>query len=221
VTVTRKWGLSPVFTGLFCTVLLIVSRFISLYPLISSRLGAVNTVIIIVALCECVHLVRGTSAMFYNHVWNNIPGTILFAMPVSNLLVTAIQLFFNNQTVMLSAYFTGFLTLVSLPAFFCYYFTFYIKNSVKNNSWLKNAALAKVLTTVLPVMGALYTLIRFLDKSLFPYLGTKSVAVPEILAKIVSCSSSVSFGMYFLAAAGFVIMGISAARKKSAISNEQ
>lgn len=200
MAVSDKRVYSPAFTGLSCTALLIVSRFLVQYSAIAPEIGALNTVLRIIAMCECVHLVRTTSAKKYTHVWDNTEGLLVFSMPVVNLLVTAVQLFAENSTVLSNRLFTAVLTLFSLPAFFCYYFAFYFKITGRGR---------KGLVMFFKLSGIVYTVIRILDKAFFPFLiKNRGIAVPEFLLKIVSFSTSVSFGVFIAAAFGFLIIAI-------------
>lgn len=198
---------SPAFAGLSCTALLIVSHLLSQYSSLSPDIGALNTVLRIIALCECVHLVRVTSALSYSHVWDSGEGVVLFSMPVVNLLVTAVQLFAGDGAIVSSAVFTAVLTLFSLPAFFCYYFAFYLRINGRKSRFPKNA---------LRICGVLYTVIRIADKSLFPYLSGKyDLTSVRWLVDAVSHSSDVSFALYALAAVGFVLSMITYGRRRA------
>lgn len=202
-----KRTFSPAFTGLSCTALLIVSRLLSQYSALAPGIDALNTVLHIIAMCECVHLVRVTSALSFTHVWDSASGVMLFSMPVVNLLVTAVQLFTGGGKIADSLLFTALLTMFSLPAFFCYYFAFYLRvtGSRKRGG----------MRTVLHIAGAVYTVMRILDKALFPFFAQKlSLQVPQLMIKVVSYSSSVSFGVFIAAAAGFIVMAATYGKKR-------
>lgn len=195
---SEKRVYSPGFTGLSCTALLIVSHLLSRYSSLSADIGALNTVLRIIALCECVQLVRVTSAMSFAHVWNSSAGVMLFSVPVVNLLVTAVQLFPGGGLMPAGTGFTAILTLFSLPAFFCYYFAFYLR--------LTGRGRGHGMQYVLPAFGFAYTVIRIADKALFPALAAKhDLSAVSFLVDFVSCSSSLSLALYAAAAVGFVL----------------
>lgn len=197
---------SPAFTGLSCTALLIVSRLLSQYTSLAPDIDALNTVLRIIAMCECVHLVRVTSALTYSHVWDSGEGVVLFAMPVVNLLVTAVQLFTGGGSLSSNLMFTAILTLFSLPAFFCYYFAFYLR--IAGNKSRRG------IKSVLRFAGIAYTVIRILDKSLFPFISSQTgISIPSTFLKIVSYSSSLSFMMFVAAAVGFVLIAVTYGRR--------
>lgn len=204
---TEKRVFSPAFTGVSCTALLLVSHLLSKYSALSPDIGALNTVLRIIAMCECVHLVRVTSALSYSHVWDSVEGVLLFLMPSVNLIVTAVQLFAGDSVVPSGAIFTAVLTLFSLPSFFCYYFAFYLRMFGGKNS--------RIMQNVSRLVGIAYTVIRIADKSLFPALASKyDLSSVSFLVNAVSCSSMLSFGLYVLSAVSFVFSMITYGRKR-------
>lgn len=208
MAVSEKRVFSPAFTGLSCTALLIVSHLLSQYSALSPDIGALNTVLRIIAMCECVHLVRVTSALSYTHVWDSGEGVMLFSMPVVNLLVTAVQLFAGDGVMPSGAVFVAVLTLFSLPAFFCYYFAFYLR--------ISGGKRKRVTQNALRICGIAYTLVRIADKALFPAVSAKhDLQSVDFLVKAVSYSSSVSLALYAAAAIGFVFSMITYRRRRN------
>ena len=86
----KTFRVHPGVVGIAVSVLLILSRF-----MVNSRmiaLESLNTVVVIIMLLLCVHLVRVTSALRQPHVWHARGTLLLFLMPLAMLVITVVQL---------------------------------------------------------------------------------------------------------------------------------
>ena len=85
----KKIRPQPGVTGVIISALLIASRFFGSADSVALR--SMNTVLVLVMLVFCLHLVRGTSLWRQPHVWNAWNTLALFLMPLVMLLITALQ----------------------------------------------------------------------------------------------------------------------------------
>lgn len=194
----KKYSIKPGLTGCFMSVLLIVSFFLPRIWKNNPTVESFNTILIVVIMCLAVHLIRITSSLFYEHVWNNVGFTILWLIPVSNLITAGCQFVWENIQFMQSSWFTAFLIIFSLPAFCCYYFTVI---------WLfciKDKALA-VSTTILDAVGLVYILIRLADRVILPVAENAGTDIVTIIQTMVSYSPLFSFVIYVLSFVNFII----------------
>ncbi len=194
----KKYGIKPGLTGCFMSVLLIVSFFLPRIWENNSTVESFNTILIVVILCLAVHLVRITSALFFEHVWNNIGFVILWLAPVCNLIIAACQFIWEDLAFMQGSLFTAFLILFSLPAFCCYYFTVIWLFCVRNKA-------LTVCATVLDAIGMIYILIRLADRVLLPLLENTGKEITAFVDSMVSLSPMFSLAIYVLSFINFII----------------
>ncbi|MBQ9718269.1 MAG: hypothetical protein IJV76_09770, partial [Clostridia bacterium] len=149
-------------------------------------------------LCFAVHIVRGTSALFFDHVWKNIGFSILWGIPVFNLLVVASQFIWGNPAFMQTPLFTAFLIMLSVPAFCCYYFTVL---------WLfcRREKSLMVSTTILDAVGLVYCLIRLADLVFLPLFTNAGKDITDFVESMVSLSPIFSLIIYVLSIVNFAI----------------
>ena len=195
----NQYSVTPGFVGLFACVLLILSRYFS--NLAGSGMESLSTVLVIVALCVCVHLVRRTSALFQPHVWSAWQTIGLMALPITMLLLAIAQIilfrtpaFFETRT------FSAVLTLVSLPVFFCLYFLYASGNN-------RGSKRLRVFSRVLLAAGVAYTVLRLLDKVLFPLVSQwAGKAINPAILRAAAWNTHLSFIIYLMCVYGFFIM---------------
>ncbi len=186
------------FVGCFMSVLLVVSFFLPRIWVDNPTVNSFNTVLIVVILCLAVHLVRITSALFFEHVWNNLRFSFLWLIPVFNLLVTASQFIWGSMTFMQSPVFLTLLVMFSLPAFCCYYF------SVISFFCVKEKRL-KISTCILDAAGLLYVLIRLADKVFLPLFEKMGNDIASLIETLFSVSPWFSLVVYCLSFFSFII----------------
>ena len=194
----KKYSIKPGLTGCFLSVLLVVSFFLPRLWKNNSTVESFNTILIVLIMSLAVHLIRITSALFYDHVWNNIGFTVLLLIPVTNLITTACQFVWGNISFIQSSLFTAFLIIFSLPAFCCYYFTVI---------WLfciKDRALA-ISTTILDAVGLIYILVRLADRVILPVVEDTGAQMVDFIDTMVSFSPAFSFVIYVLSFVNFII----------------
>ncbi|MBR3767881.1 MAG: hypothetical protein IKL10_06535 [Clostridia bacterium] len=193
-----KFSPKPGLIGSFMSVLLIVSFFLPRIWQNDSTVESLNTVLIVIILCLAVHLVRITSSLFFEHVWNNIGYTVLWLLPVLNLIVTACQFVWENLAFMQSPLFISFLVLFSLPSFCCYYFTVIILFCKRNTALI-------ISTVLLDIIGFIYCFIRLADRVFLPAavnMGHETASIIELMA---SLSPWFSLIIYILSFINFII----------------
>lgn len=194
----KKFSSKPGFIGCFISVLLIVSFLLPRLWEQNKTVESFNTVLIVVILCLSVHLIRITSSLFFDHVWKNVGFTVLFLIPVFNLIVTASQFIWGSLDFMHSPIFLTLLILFSLPAFCCYYFTVI---------WLfcKRDKNLMIITTLLDAVGLIYCFIRLADKVILPVFQNAGHNITSMVSSMVSFSPLFSFIIYILSFVSFII----------------
>ena len=195
----QKIKTSPAVFGVAVSVLLLASRYFGA----ASGAGpeSLNTVIVIAALCLCLHLVRCTSALFQPHVWSTPATVALLALPMATLIVTGLQLIFAKAPSFLSSKpFLTVLIFVSAPVFLCAYFV-YISKKLPGNRQLR------LFSRILAGVGALYTLLRLLNAIIFPLI--EEIAGRQInpaITAVTAWNTHLSFLIYLMAFGGFFLL---------------
>ncbi len=188
----KKITPSPAVWGVAACMVLIVSR--ALAKAGTAGLGSLSTVLVILALCLCLHLARRTSALTYAHVWNGRASLLLFLLPLGMLLLTVLQLILMRQPGWFASKpFLAVLILFSLPVFFCLWFLYY-SAKVAGGAWLRRFAVG------LAFIGGVYVLLRLANDVILPLIS----AVPEAVLKVAALNPQVSILIYLIAAAGFI-----------------
>ena len=194
----KKYSIKPGFIGCFMSVLLIVSFLLPRIWDKNATVDSFNTILIVIIMCLAIHLVRNTSSLFFDHVWNNFGFTVLWLIPVSNLVITACQFIWEDLAFMQGSLFTAFLILFSLPSFCCYYFTvlwiFCIRDKV-----------LMITSTVLDAIGLFYILVRFADRVFLPLLENAGAEITVFVESMISFSPMFSFAIYVLSFINFII----------------
>lgn len=194
----KKYSALPGLTGCALSLLLIVSFFIPRIWADNTTAESFNTVLIIVILCIAIHLVRKTSALFFEHVWHNIGFTVLIMIPIFNIVVAACQFVWGNIALMQTPLFTAFMVMFSLPAFCCYYFTV-IWLFCKRDRRLMTGA------TILDAVGLIYCLIRLADRVFLPLAVNAGKEITDFVSQMFSFSPWFSLAMYVLAFVSFIV----------------
>lgn len=194
----KKHSSQPGVIGCFMSVLLIVSFFLPRIWQDNSTVESFNTVLIVVIMCLAVHLVRKTSSLFYDHVWNNLGFTILLIIPVINLIITACQFIWGTHAFMQHPLFTALLILISLPAFCCYFFTVIWLYCKRNKTLM-------ISSTLLDAFGLIYILIRLADRSFLPLAVNAGHEVAVFIERLFSVSPYFSLIIYILAFFNYII----------------
>ncbi len=195
----NQYSVTPGFVGLLACVLLILSRYFS--NVAGAGMESLSTVLVIVALCVCVHLVRRTSALYQPHVWNAWQTVGLAALPITMfLLVIAQIILFRTPAFFETRTFSAVFTLVSLPVFFCLYFL-YVGGKKRGGKKLR------VFSRVLLAAGIAYTVLRLLDKVLFPLISQwAGKAINPTVLRAAGWNTHLSFIVYLICVCGFFIM---------------
>lgn len=194
----KKYSPKPGIIGCFMSVLLIVSFFLPRIWKDNPTIESLNTVLIIVIMCLAVHLVRQTSSMFFEHVWNNIGFAILWLIPVSNLITAACQFVWEDLAFMQGSMFTTFLIIFSLPALCCYYFTVIWLFCIREKALM-------ISTTILDAIGLIYMLIRLADRVVLPLVADAGKEIAAFVDSMVSLSPLFSLAIYVLSFINFII----------------
>ena len=188
----------PAVFGVAISVLLLASRYFGASS--GAGLESLNTVIVIAALCLCLHLVRRTSALFQPHVWSTPATVVLFALPMATLIVTGLQLIFAKAPSFLSSKpFLTVLIFASAPVFLCAYFV-YISKKLQSRQ-------LRAFSLVLAGVGTLYTLLRLLNAILFPLI--EELAGRQINPAIITVAAwntHLSFLIYLMTFGGFFLL---------------
>lgn len=194
----RKSSTAPAITGCIISFLLVVSFFLPRLWKTNPNIEAINTILIIVILCLSVHLVRISSSLFFRHVWNNIGFLILIFIPVSYLIITALQFVLADPVFNRNVVFNIYLILISLPAFCCYYFTVL---------WLygKRDKTLRSLVVILDIFGFVYCLIRLIDKIYLPLALVSGKDVSDLIDVMDKISPYFSLSIYILSFFSFII----------------
>lgn len=194
----QKSNFLPVIIGSIISVFLIVSFFLPRIWQGNVTVESFNTVLVVGILCLCVHLVRKTSAVFYRHVWHSPLFTALWLIPVINLIIIACQFIWGNLLFMQHPVFSGFLVLISLPAFCCYFFSVLFFVCRRDKKLL-------ISNILLDCAGGFYILFRLFDRSVFPLVEAFGVEIANFVEKMFSISSYASLVVYILAFVNFII----------------
>lgn len=194
----NKFSIKPGVTGAFMSLLLIVSFFLPRIWQNNSTVESLNTVLIIVIMCLAAKLVKETSELYGEHLWNNKIFPVLMSVPVFNIIITAVQFVVPDASFMLHPVFLTLLVISSLPAFCCYYFT---------AMWLhfKRDRRLFITTVILDVAGLIYILIRLSDKVISPALSLQGNEISVMVDKLVSFSPLFSLIIYLISLANFII----------------
>ncbi len=198
MTEQRKFSPKPAFMGFIMSVSLIISFFLPRIWKNNDTVESFNTVFIIIILCIAIHLVRTTSSLFYEHVWNNIGFTVLLGIPVLHLVIIAVQFIWGNPAFMQNPFFTAFLVIFSVPAFFCYYFTVLWLFCRREKSLMLS-------TIVLDAVGFVYGLIRLADLVILPLFSNAVDGAILFVDRLVSFSPWFSLVIYALSVVNFII----------------
>lgn len=202
----KKIRPQPGVTGIIVSVLLIASRFFGSADSVGLR--SMNTVLVLVMLIFCLHLVRGASSWRQPHVWNAWNTLALFLMPLIMLLITALQLIMEPPAFFTSPVFSAALIVLSMPIFLCCYFWY--------ASWLlpENRAL-KVFSRVLAAAGTLYAILRLTSAVILPLIeqhsGKPSAAW---LTAVTGWNPHLSFAISVFSLGGFVLLCMDDAKKR-------
>ncbi len=194
----KKFRAHPGVLGIAVSVLLILSRF-----MVNSRmlaLESLNTVVVIIMLLLCVHLVRVTSERRQPHVWNSWDTLVLGLMPLVMLVITVVQLIMEPPAFITSRVFSALLILVSVPVFLSCYFL-YVSARLPRNRTLR------VFSRLLLCAGSVYVVLRMLDAVILPIaeeLSGKTVA-PAVYA-VTGSNTHISFIIGVLSLAGFILI---------------
>ena len=196
---TEKIRSNSGLVGIVIAAMLLASRYLGAAE--GTGLSSLNTVLVIVALCLCLHLVRRTSALYQPHVWNAPVTMVLFMLPVATLLATGLQfLFLQAPSFLTSKPFLTVLIFVSVPVFLCFYFL-YVSAKLPDNRQLH------LFSRVLLCVGVAYTLLRLLDAVVFPLIAeTAGRAINPTILRIASWNKHLSFLIYVMAFGGFFLL---------------
>ncbi len=194
----NKFSIKPGVTGAVMSLLLIVSFFLPRIWEGNSTVGSVNTIIIVVIMYLAARLIKETSELYGEHLWNNKIFLLLMSVPVFNIIITAVQFVVPNASFMLHPVFLTLLVISSLPAFCCYYFTAMLLNFKRDKRLVITSA-------IVDCAGLLYILIRLSDRVIIPALSLQGNEISEIVDKLVSFSPWVSLLIYLLSFANFII----------------
>ncbi len=194
----KKYSIKPGLIGCFMSVLLIVSFFLPRIWKNDPTVESFNTILIVITMCLAVHLIRITSLLFYEHVWNNIGFTVLWLIPVTNLIIAGCQFVWEDIPFMQGSLFTAFLIIFSLPAFCCYYFTVIWLFCIRDR-------ILTVSTTILDAVGLIYILIRFADRVILPVIENTGTQIVSFIHTMVSFSPMFSLIVYLLSFVNFII----------------
>lgn len=194
----KKFTPKPGLTGAFMSILLIVSFFLPRIWENNSTVESINTLLILIIMCIEVHLVRTTSSLFCEHVWENIGFTVLWMLPVFNLLITAAQFVWGSMAFMTHPVFVTLLIIFSLPAFCCYFFTVICIFCKRDKRLI-------ISTIILDVVGIIYLLIRLADKVFLPVLQNEGTEIAVLAESSVSFSPWCSLIIYILSFISFII----------------
>ena len=194
----RKFRSHPGVLGIIASVLLLASRFMVNSQMIA--LQSLNTVVVIVMLLVCVHLVRVTSAKRQAFVWRSWDTLILFLLPLAMLAITAVQLIMEPPAFITSRVFSALLIFVSVPVFFSAYF-WYVSGRLSQNRTLR------VFSRLLACAAGVYVVLRLLDDVVFPVIeaGTGKALNPTLLA-VSGSNTSLSLLIGVLSLAGFILL---------------
>jgi hypothetical protein len=193
-----KFSKKPGITGAFMSLLLVVSFFLPRIWEGNSTVGSLNTVLIVVIICLAAKLIKQTSELYGDLLWNHRIFPVLMSVPVFNLLITAVQFVVPNASFMLHPVFITLLIISSLPAFCCYYFT---------AMWLhfKRDRRLVITSLIVDVVGLMYILIRLFDRVIIPLLPLQGNEIFSLVDKLVSLSPWFSLLIYLLSFANFII----------------
>jgi len=194
----KKFSIMPGVTGAFMSFLLIVSFFLPRIWEGNSTVGSLNTVLIVVILCLAAKLIKETSALYGEHLWNNKIFPVLMCVPIFNIIVTAVQFVLPEASFMLHPVFLTLLVISSLPAFCCYYFTAMWLNFKRDRRLV-------ITSVILNIAGLLYILIRLFDRVIIPALSLQGNEISDIVDKLASFSPWFSLLIYLLSFANFII----------------
>ncbi len=202
----KKLRPQPGVTGVVISALLIASRFFGSADAVALR--SMNTVLVLVMLIFCLHLVRGTSLWRQPHVWNAWNTLALFLMPLIMLLITALQLIMEPPAFFTSYVFSAALIALSMPIFLCCYFWY--------ASWLlpENRAL-RVFSRVLAVAGILYAVLRLTSAVILPLIEDLSgKTIAPWLTAVTGWNPHLSFAISVFSLGGFVLLCAEDAKKR-------
>ncbi len=194
-----RYGVAPGFVGLLAGILFILSRYFSASH--GAGLESLSTVLVIVALCVSIHLVRRTSALTQDHVWDGWRTLCLIALPLTNLALSGVQLvLLRTPAFFESRAYSAVFTFLSMPVFFCVYFLYAARRVCKNRR-------LKLFSCVMLALGGAYMLLRLTDKVLFPLISqwAGKPINPSIL-QAAAWNTHLSFIIFLLSVYGFVIM---------------
>lgn len=194
----RKTGFMPGVIGCFISVMLIVSFFLNMFFGSVAEVVSFNSILVLLILCLSIHLVRKTSALFFDHVWKSIPLLILWLIPVANLVFSACQFIWNSNAFWQSPVFFAILVLFSLPAFCCYYFTVICLFFNRHKSIL-------VSTVILDAVGLCYCPLSLIYRIFYSSSTGFSIELPDILEILILDSRWFSFVIYILSFVSFII----------------
>lgn len=194
----KKYSAKPGLIGAFMSFLLIVSFFLPRIRENNTTVESFNSVLIIIILCLAAHLVRVTSSLFVDHVWNNIGFAVLWLLPVFNLVITAAQFIWGSLTFFTHPAFVSFLVLFSLPAFCCYFF---------NVIWFfcKRDKALMISAGILDALGLIYMLIRLTDRVFLPLVANAGKEIAGFIEFMFSLSPWISLSVYIFAFISFII----------------
>ncbi len=162
---------------------------------------SLNTVLVLIALCLCLHLVRRTSLLFQPHVWHSRVVLLLFLLPLLTLTAAGLQLLLLEAHSFLSSKpFVAVLIFVSVPVFLCLYFLYV-------SAKLPAARGLRVFSRILLSFGILYTVLRLLDTVLLPFIAKRTTAeIPQVLLTVAGWNTQLSLLIYLMAFGGFILL---------------
>ena len=189
----------PGVIGTVISVMLIVSRYLGAAE--GAAIGSLNTVLVIVALCVCVHLVRRTSDLTQPHWWDSPFTLVLYALPLATLLATGVQIVLMSTPAFLTSKpFLTVLILLSIPVFLSAYFLYAARLFPASRS-------LRAVSVILLVLGCVYVLLRLADAVVLPLIAeaaAKEIA-PAVLG-VASWNRHLSFIIYIVALFGFIFL---------------
>jgi len=187
----------PGIVGAVICTLLIVSYSLSYMP----ELTAVKTILQIVSICLCVHLIRSTAKLYGVHVWHVKSLITLWCMPVINLGTMAV-VFLKISTPLLNTFLARLILVAfSLPLFFLYYYIYLCRKFIDSRS-------VKTITVLLVITCAVYSVIQLFDKGILPMLIRMNIEVNDSLDRFMNHSSEAAFIVYLVAFVGFILFQI-------------
>ncbi|MCH5198606.1 MAG: hypothetical protein J1E34_06835 [Oscillospiraceae bacterium] len=189
----KNYKLQPAVFGVFICIFLQISRYLGSSDA-SQRLLSLNTVLIIVILFLTLHLVRRTSELFQQHVWNSPWTFVLLLMPLINLIVTGVQLIADASEFFKGVWVNAVLIFVSMPVFMCVYFAYISFKLPKNKA-------VRIISILMFGLGVIYVFFRLYSVAVYP----SDKVLSETVSAIFSHYSEISLVINLLSVACFIV----------------